>query len=92
MNATPRRFYLQARDPYSLHRRLVEPQGLSGRMQKFSPPTGFDPRTVQPIVNLERVEQLNLQNIFSFQLVVGRCSSGNCDGLVCGFIAIRVNM
>jgi hypothetical protein len=43
-------------------------------------------------VNLERAEQSNLQNIFSFKLVFGRCSSGNCDELVFGFNGIRMNM
>ena len=31
------------------HRRLGGPQSWSGRLQKFSPPPGFDPRTVQPV-------------------------------------------
>ena len=34
---------------YPLYRRLGGPQGRSGR-RKISPPPGFDPRTVQPIV------------------------------------------
>jgi hypothetical protein len=32
---------------YPLYRRLGEPQGQSGRVQKFTYPPGFDPRTVQ---------------------------------------------
>ena len=32
---------------YSLCRRLGRPQGWSGRVQKISPPPGFDPSTVQ---------------------------------------------
>jgi hypothetical protein len=32
---------------YPLYRRLVKPQGRSGRVLKISPPPGFDPRTVQ---------------------------------------------
>jgi hypothetical protein len=34
---------------YPLFRRLNEPQGRSGRVRKISPPTGIDPRTVQPV-------------------------------------------
>ena len=33
---------------YQLYRRLCGPHGRSGRVRKISPPTGFDPRTVQP--------------------------------------------
>jgi hypothetical protein len=33
-----------------LYRRLVGPQGRSGRVRKISPPPGFDPRTFQPVV------------------------------------------
>jgi hypothetical protein len=30
------------------YRRLGGPQGMSERVEKVSPPPGFDPRTVQP--------------------------------------------
>ena len=36
---------------YPLYRRLGEPQGRSGRMRKVSPPPGFNPRTVQPLMS-----------------------------------------
>jgi hypothetical protein len=36
---------------YLLYRRLGGPQGRSGRVWEISPPTGFDPRTVQPVVS-----------------------------------------
>jgi hypothetical protein len=36
---------------YPLSRRLVGPQGWSGQVLKISPPTGFDPRTVQPVAS-----------------------------------------
>jgi hypothetical protein len=36
---------------YPLYRRLGGPQGQSGRVLKISPPPGFDPRTVQPVVS-----------------------------------------
>ena len=36
---------------YPLYRRLVAPQGRSGLVRKISPPSGFDPRTVQPVAS-----------------------------------------
>jgi hypothetical protein len=36
---------------YPLYRRLGGPQGRSGRVQKLSPPPGFDPWTVQPVAS-----------------------------------------
>ena len=36
---------------YPLSRRLGGPQGLSGQVRKISLPTGFDPRTVQPVAS-----------------------------------------
>ena len=36
---------------YPLYRRLGGPQGRSGRVRKISPFSGFDPRTVQPVVS-----------------------------------------
>jgi hypothetical protein len=36
---------------YELYRRLGGFQGRSGPVQKISPPPGFDPRTVQPVVS-----------------------------------------
>ena len=37
--------------PCPLYRKLGRPQGRSGRVQKISPPPGFDPRTVQPVAS-----------------------------------------
>jgi hypothetical protein len=34
---------------YPLYMRLSGPHGRSGRMRKFWPSQGFDPRTVQPV-------------------------------------------
>jgi hypothetical protein len=34
---------------YPLYRRPGEPQSRSGRVRKISPPSGYDPRTVQPV-------------------------------------------
>ena len=36
---------------YPLYRRLGGPQGRSGQVRKILPPSGFDPRTVQPIAS-----------------------------------------
>jgi len=38
-----------AKTRYPLYRRLVRPQGRSGRVRRISPPPRFDPRTFQPI-------------------------------------------
>jgi hypothetical protein len=35
---------------YPLYRRLGGPHSRSGRVRKISPPPGFDPRTIQPVV------------------------------------------
>jgi len=35
---------------YPFYRRLGGLQDRSGQVQKISPPPGFDPRTVQPVV------------------------------------------
>jgi hypothetical protein len=36
---------------YPLYRRRGGPQNRSGRVRKISPPPGFDPRPVQPVVS-----------------------------------------
>ena len=36
---------------YPLYRRLGGPQGRSGRVQKTSPPPGFDLRAIQPVAS-----------------------------------------
>jgi hypothetical protein len=36
---------------YPLYRRLGRPQGRYERVRKISPPTGFDPRTFQPVAS-----------------------------------------
>ena len=36
---------------YPLYRRLGGPQGRPGQVRKISSPTGFDPRTVQPVAS-----------------------------------------
>jgi hypothetical protein len=36
---------------HPLYRRLGVPQGRYGRVRKFSPTSGFDPRTVQPVAS-----------------------------------------
>ena len=42
---------LLGKTQYPFYRRLGGPQGRSGQMWKISPPSVFDPRTVQPIVS-----------------------------------------
>ena len=42
---------LHRKDPVLIYRRLGRPQRRSGRLQKISPPPGFDPRTVQPVTS-----------------------------------------
>jgi hypothetical protein len=37
---------------YPLYRTLGGPHGRSGRVRKYRPPPGFDPRTVQPVARL----------------------------------------
>ena len=36
---------------YPLYRRLGGPQGRYGRVRKFSPPPGLDPRTAKPVAS-----------------------------------------
>jgi len=36
---------------YPLYRRVSGAQDQSGRVRKISPPRGFDPRTLQPVVS-----------------------------------------
>jgi len=36
---------------YPLYRRLGGPQDRSGSIRKISPPAGFDPQIVQPVVS-----------------------------------------
>jgi hypothetical protein len=48
VNAKPRPF-TPGKDPF--YRRLVKPQGRSGRVRKISLAPGFDPQTVQPVAS-----------------------------------------
>jgi len=47
----PGRFTFGYDTLYLLYRRLCGPQGLSRRVRKISPPSEFDPQTVQPVAN-----------------------------------------
>jgi hypothetical protein len=51
--STPRpgRFIPGKETRYLLYMRLGGPQGRYGRLRKISPPSGFDPRTVQPVAS-----------------------------------------
>ena len=47
----PGRFLPPGKTRYPSYRRLDGPQGRSEQVRKISPPPGFDPRTVQPVVS-----------------------------------------
>jgi len=51
VKVTPRLLYPRGMTRYPLYRRLGESQGQSGRVRRISPPSGFDPRTVQPVAS-----------------------------------------
>ena len=48
-SVTPQPLFTPGKTRYSLWRRLGGPQGRSGKVQKISPPPGFDPWTVHPV-------------------------------------------
>jgi hypothetical protein len=50
VSVTPRSLFTPGKTRYPLSRRLGGPQDRSGQVRKISPPPGFDPRTVQPVV------------------------------------------
>jgi hypothetical protein len=50
VSVRPGRSLLSGKTRYPLYRRMGEPQSRSGQVRKISPPPGFVPRTVQPLV------------------------------------------
>ena len=50
-NATPRPPLPPGKTRYPLYRSLGGPQGRSGQVRRVSLPSGFDPRTVQPVAS-----------------------------------------
>jgi hypothetical protein len=50
-SARPDRFTSGKETRYPFYRRLGGPQGQSGRVQKISTLTGFDPAAAQPVAN-----------------------------------------
>ena len=50
ISPTPRLPLPPGKTRYPLYGRLGGPQDRSGQVRKISPPQGFDPRTVQPVV------------------------------------------
>jgi hypothetical protein len=48
--ARPGRTLPKGKTRYSLYRRMCGPQSRSGQVRKISPPPGFAPRIVQPVV------------------------------------------
>jgi hypothetical protein len=51
VNPTPRPLTGGKDTRYTLYMRRGRPQRRFGQMRESSPPTGFDPRTVQPVVS-----------------------------------------
>ena len=51
VNATPRRVTSGKETRYPFYRRLCGPQGRGGRVQKISPPPGFDTLPVHPVAS-----------------------------------------
>ena len=51
VSVTPRPLLPPGKTRYPLYGRQGGPQGRSGQVRKISPPTGFDPRTVQPVAS-----------------------------------------
>jgi len=51
VSVTPRLLFTPGKDPDPLYRKLGGPQGRSGQVRKISPPSGFDPRTFQPVTS-----------------------------------------
>ena len=51
VSVTPRPLFTPGKTRYPLYRRLGGPQGRTGQVRKISPPSGFDPRTVQPVAS-----------------------------------------
>ena len=52
VSTTPRQLYPPGKIRYPSYRRLVGPQGRSGRVREISSLPGLDPRTVQPVASL----------------------------------------
>ena len=48
VSVKPRPLFTSGKTRYPLYRRLGGPQGWSVQVRKFSPPMGFNPRTVLP--------------------------------------------
>jgi hypothetical protein len=63
---------LPGKTRYPLYRRLGGPQGRSGRVRKISPPTGFDPRTIQPGASLYTDWAILVHGIYIYLDVVYR--------------------
>jgi hypothetical protein len=65
---------LLSRKPrYPFYRNLGGPQGRSERVRKISPPSGFDPETVQPVAWKEEVESFKHTTGCSFYREQGSC-------------------
>ena len=84
VEATPRPLYPPGKTQYPLYKRLGGPQGRSGRVWKISPTPGFDPRTVQPVVNrctdwAIPAHKQNSYNILTVKLYVSILYTDHCQ-------------
>ena len=73
VNATPQPLTSRKETRYSLYKRVVGPQGRSGRVWKISPPAGFNPRTVQPVASS-----------YTDWAIAAPCNVRNCRKNRCG--------
>jgi hypothetical protein len=64
---------------YPMYRRLGGLQGRSGRVRKISPPTRFDPRTVQPVASRYTDWAIPAQSNPRFRDVIFGAQSPKCN-------------
>jgi hypothetical protein len=68
---------------YPSYRRLDRPQGRSGRLRKISLLTGFDPRTVQPVVSRYTDWATLTHTVRCYNIMYGETQTKNSRGLRC---------
>jgi len=66
---------------YPLYRRLDGPQGRSGQVRKISPPSKFDPRTVQPVVS--RYSDYATHPLYFTFIPIGKRVSNYMNFVIC---------
>jgi hypothetical protein len=79
--STPRpgRFIPGKETRYPLYRRLGRPQDWSGWVLKISPPTGFDPRTVQLVPSRYTDYAIPAFKFYNFLMYFVTCHSKVCQ-------------